>query len=85
MKCLQISTKSTSRGSGKNITKYERISGKTKRSNQELMFLNQQYGIAEVKSLGVTTPKIVEPVSAPTSPGPKNKTGTLDFMVKIIS
>ena len=46
---------------------------KLKRSNQELMFLNQQYGIAEAKSLGVTTPKIVEPVSAPTSRDPRTR------------
>ena len=46
---------------------------KLKESNEELMLLNQQYKIAEAKSLGVTTPSIVEPVSAPTSRDPRTQ------------
>lgn len=46
---------------------------KLKKSNEELLYLNQQYGIAEAKSLGVTTPSIVEPVSAPTSRDPRTQ------------
>ena len=52
---------------------------KLKESNERLMFLNQQYNIAEAKSLGVTTPSIVEPVSAPTSRDPRTKRETGHF------
>ena len=49
---------------------------KLRESNQELMSLYQQYGIAEAKSLGDTTPMIVQPVSAPTSRDPRTKRET---------